>query len=162
MSGPLTKSSSLPPIAPVGQILSPLIVMLMILSAAAPAPADDAYVSFAKALPARNFDKSLPSVTTEQWLNSSLPPGIVAVWGSNVTDCGEQTGAPEIDKKRDMPLCAEIELKEKDRSAGYLLLFVGTQNKGKTKESAGLYYGHLILGGKTINLKSLHEITKLK
>ena len=61
-----------------------------------------------------------------------------------------------------MPLCAEIELKKKDKSAGYLLLFVGTEKKGKLEEAAGLYYGYIKQGDKTINIKKLREITKLK
>jgi len=135
----------------------------MILFAASQALCDDDYVGFAKSLPAKDFDKSLPSVPAEQWLASSLPPGIEAVWGSTVTDCGEQTGDPKIDRKRDMPLCAEIELKTKDNKlVGYLLLFVGTEKTGKTKEAAGLYYGYIKQGDKTTDLKNLQEITKLK
>ena len=76
--------------------------------------ADDDYVSFAKSLPANNYDKSLPSIPTEQWLTSILPRGIIAVWGNRVTDCGEQTGDPAIDRERDMLLCVEVELKKKD------------------------------------------------
>ena len=70
------------------KILSLAIVALMFFWAVSQALADDDYVSFAKSLPAKNFDKSLPSIPTEQWITSSLPSGIVAVWGSNVTDCG--------------------------------------------------------------------------
>jgi len=143
------------------KILS-LIIVFLILSASSPALADDDYVRFAKSLPAKDFDKSLPSVPTEHWLTLILPRDIAAVWGDNVTDCGEQTGDPAIDRERDMPLCIEIELKQKDKSAGYLLLFVGTEKKGRLKEAAGLYYGYIRQGDKTIDLKKLHEITKLK
>ena len=144
------------------KIRLPTVVVFMILFAASPTPADDDYVSYAKSLPAKKFDKSLPSIPTEQWLASSLPSGIVAVWGKNVTDCGEQTGDPAIDRERDMPLCAEIEIKHNDKSVGYLLLFVGTEKKGKLKETAGLYYGYIKQGEKTIDLKKLEEISKLK
>jgi len=143
------------------KILSPIIV-IMIFFASSLALADDDYVRFAKSLPAKNYDKSLPPVPTEQWLISILPRGIVAVWGDNVTDCGEQTGDPAIDRERDMPMCIEIELKQKDKSVGYLLLFVGTEKKGKLEETAGLYYGYIRRGDKTIYLKKLQEITKLK
>jgi len=108
--------------------LSPIIVF-MIFFASSPTMADDDYVRFAKSLSAEKYDKSLPSVPVEQWLTSALPRGIAAAWGDNVTDCGEQTGNPAIDSERDMPLCAEIELKQKDKSVGYLLLFVGTEKK---------------------------------
>ena len=139
-----------------------LIILSILLFAYSPAMADDDYVIFAKSLPAKKYDNSLPSIPIERWLTSTLPRSIVAVWGENVTDCGEQTGNPEIDKKRDMPLCAEIELKENDKSVGYLLLFVGTEKKGKLKEAAGLYYVYTKQGGKTVNLKRLQEITKLR
>jgi hypothetical protein len=138
------------------------VVVLMILFTASPTRADDDYVSYAKSLPAKKFDKSLPSIPTEQWLASSLPAGIVTVWGTNVTACGEQTGEPETDKKRDMPLCVEIELRKKDKSVGYLLLLIGTENKGKQVEAVGLYYGYIKEGAKTIDLNELHEVIKLK
>jgi hypothetical protein len=138
------------------------VVVFMILFKAAPALADDDYVSYSKSLPAKKFDKSLPSIPTEQWLASSLPAGIVAVWRNNVTACGEQTGDPETDKKRDMPLCVEIELKKKDKFVGYLLLLVGTEKKGKEVEAVGLYYGYIAKGAKTMDLNELHEVIKLK
>jgi hypothetical protein len=122
------------------------VVVLMILFTASPTRADDDYVSYAKSLPAKKFDKSLPSIPTEQWLASSLPAGIVTVWGTNVTACGEQTGEPETDKKRDMPLCVEIELKKKDKEV----------------EAVGLYYGYIAKGAKTMDLNELHEVIKLK
>jgi hypothetical protein len=138
------------------------VVVFTILFMASPVLADDDYVSYAKSLPAEKFDKSLPSIPTERWLASSLPPGIVAVWGKNVTACGEQTGDQEIDKKRDMPLCAEIELKRDNKSVGYLLLLVGTEKKGKKVEATGLYYGYIKRGDKTIDINKLQEAMKLK
>jgi hypothetical protein len=87
---------------------------------------------------------------------------VIAVWGETVTNCGEQTGVPEIDKKRDIPLCVEIELKEKDKSVGYLLVFVGTHKKGMMKEGAALYYGYIKQGDKTVELDNLKEITEMK
>jgi len=138
------------------------IVLSMLLFVSSPTMADDAYVNFAKSLPAKKYDKKLPSIPVEPWLTSILPRGIVAVWGENVTDCGEQTGDPEIDKERDMPLCAEIELKKKDKSVGYLLLFVGTEKRGKLKDDAALYYGYIKKDDKTIELKKLQEIMTMK
>jgi hypothetical protein len=136
-------------------------LVFMILLAASPTRADDDYVSYAKSLPAKKFDNSLLSIPTEQWLASSLPSGFVAVWENNVTACGEQTGDPETDKKRDMPLCVEIELKKKDKSVGYLLLLVGTEKKGKEVGAVGLYYGYIEKEAKTMDLNELHEVIKL-
>ena len=134
----------------------------MLLLVSSPALADDEYVTFAKSLLARDFDANLPSQPVEQWLISSLPGGMTASWGKYVTDCGEQTGVPAIDKERDMPLCVEIELKHEEKVVGYLMLFVGTQKKGKLKESAGLYFGNIQQGNKTIWLKKLGELTNMK
>jgi hypothetical protein len=144
------------------KMLALTVVFSMLLCAPALSTADDAYVSFAKSLPADRYDKTLPAISLERWLTSILPLGIVAVWGETVTDCGEQTGVPEVDKKRDMPLCVEIELKEKGKSVGYLLLFVGTNKKGILKESVALYYGYIKQGEKTVQLRNLREIAKMK
>lgn len=127
-----------------------------------PALADDDYLSFAKSLQAKDYDSNLPPMPIEQWLKSVLPHGIMAVWNPNITDCGEQTGDPAIDKDRDMPMCAEIELKENSRLVGYLLLFIGTEKKGKLKEDAGLYYGDIKKNEETITLKKLGDLSKIK
>ena len=127
-----------------------------------PCLADDDYVAFAKSLLARDYDASLPVLPIEQWFASALPRGTTATWGNNITDCGEQTGDPAIDKDRDIPLCVEIELKQKEKTAGYLMLFVGTQKQGKLKEQAGLYFGNFQQGNKTVWLKKLGELSKMK
>ncbi len=79
-------------------------------------------------------------------------------WGPYITDCGEQTGNPEIDKARDLPLCAEVELKEDDKLVGYLLLFIGTEKEGLIKEKACLYYGYITSNGKQITIKKLSDL----
>jgi hypothetical protein len=43
-------------------------------------------------------------IPIQEWLRSMLPNGLVAM-ESRHNDCGEQTGDPEIDKNRDMPMC---------------------------------------------------------
>lgn len=135
------------------------IIFITISLAASLSIAEDDYVTFAKSLLAKDYDNSLPSLPIEQWITSH---GIVAVWNSNVTGCGEQTGDPAIDKERDMPMCVEIELKENGKSVGYLLLFIGTEKKGKLKKSARLYYGYIKQNEKTVTLKTLSDLTKKK
>lgn len=144
------------------KILIFAIILSVLLLPSSPVMADDDYIIYAKKLEARKYDNKLPSIPVERWLTLALPGGIVAVWGKNVTDCGEQTGDPETDKGRDMPMCAEIELKEKDKSVGYLLLFIGTEKKGKLKDNATLYYGYIKQGNKTIEFKKLGDIKKMK
>jgi hypothetical protein len=144
--------------------MRPLIPLLagMLLFVPSPALADDDYVTFAKSLRAQDFDASLPSQPVEQWLSSSLPQGVAAIWGKYITGCGEETGGPAIDKGRDMPLCAEIELKQNGKTVGSLLLFVGTEKKGKLKEHVGLYFGSIQRGTKTVQLKKLSDVTNIK
>ena len=134
----------------------------MMLLAPSPSPADDDYVVFARSLLARDFDASLPAEPIEQWLKASLPEGMKAIWGEYATDCGEQTGVPAIDKERDMPLCVEIELLQQEKPAGCLMLFAGTEKGGRSRERAGLYFGNIQQGKKTVWLKKLGELTTVK
>jgi hypothetical protein len=136
------------------------IVILPLVST--PCLADDDYVAFAKSLPARDYDASLPVLPFEQWIASALPRGTTATWGDTITDCSEQTGDPAIDKDRDIPLCVEIELKQKDKTTSYLMLFDGTQKKGKIKEQAGLYFGNFHQGNNTVWQKKLGDLAKMK
>lgn len=124
--------------------------------------ADDEYVKFAKSLSARDYEQGLPYMPIDPWLKSILPKEIVAVWGKHVTDCGEQTGDPAVDRQRDMPFCAEVTLKQNDHTVGYLLLFVGTQKKGKMKDSSRLYFGNIKQAGKTLMLRKLSDLTRIK
>lgn len=138
------------------------LAMAMFIAASSAVLAGDAYIVFAKSLTAKQYDKNLPAVPIVQWLGSVLPGDVEAVWGKTVTDCGEQVGDPETDRGRDMPLCAEIELKKKGEVIGHLLLFVGTGRKGKMKDDAGLYYGYYKLGIRTVDVKELGEIANMK
>ena len=134
----------------------------MILFSSLPSIAYDNYITFAKSLTADKYDQSLPSIPVEQWLKSILPHGIVASWGKYVTDCGEQTGVPAIDKDRDMPLCAEIEFKENGRSVGYILLFIGTEKKGISNAHTGLYYGEVRRNDVSIRLNKLGDLEQIR
>jgi hypothetical protein len=139
-----------------------LAILNIVLLTFSPSIAEDDYVTFAKSLMAKDYDESLPSIPIQEWLRSMLPNGLVALWNPAITDCGEQTGDPEIDKNRDMPMCAEIELKENGISVGYLLLMIGTQKKRKSKENAGLFYGFVTRQEKTINLRKLSDLSKMR
>src|SRR5712691_2074478 len=61
-------------------------------SVSASAQADDEFVTGAKSLSARDFDKALPDQSIEAWLRAHLPVGYEAVWGEEIADCGEGTG----------------------------------------------------------------------
>jgi hypothetical protein len=140
-----------------------LIVINMMLLSSVPSIADDDYITFAKSLTANKYDQSLPPLPVEQWLTSVLPHGVVSLWGKYVTDCGERTGVPAIDMARDMPMCAEIEFKEDGRSVGYILLFIGTEKRGKLANvDPGLYSGEISRDGIMINLKKLSDLSKIR
>lgn len=133
----------------------------LVCSVSASAHADDEFVRGAKSLSARDFDKTLPDQSIEAWLRAHLPVGYEAVWGKQITDCGEGTGSA-VDAKRDMPLCAEVELKRGAKVAGYLALLVGTQKRGLSKESTGLYFGYLEHAGTKYDFKRLSDVLKIK
>jgi hypothetical protein len=121
------------------------------------AQADDQYVRTAKSLSVWHFDKTLPDQPVEKWMRVNLPTGYEAVWGPYITDCGESTGSP-VDRERDMPLCAEIELRKGGEVKGYLALFVGTQKRGLVQEGAGLYFGYLEHRGKKYEFRRLSDL----
>lgn len=138
-----------------------LCIVLLFLLSPHPAAADDEKVSFSKSLTANEYDNVLPAIAIEKWLRSILKESVAIEWGAYITDCGEQAGNPEIDKERDIPLCAEVELKEENRLVGYLLLFIGTENEGVIKEKACLYYGYINSNGKQITITKLSELEHL-
>jgi hypothetical protein len=125
------------------------------------AHADDEYVKKAKSLTAEDFDRTLPDQPVAGWLRSNIPAQYEVVWGEYITDCGEGTGTTS-DKDRDMPLCAEVELKEGRETKGYLALFVGTQKRGLLRDSAGLYFGYLEHRETKHNFKRLGDVLKIK
>ena len=138
-----------------------LLVVTLACSASASARADDEFVTVAKSLSARDFDKTLPDQSIEAWLRAHIPAGYEAIWGEEITDCGEGTGTG-IDARRDMPFCAEVELKRGTERAGYLALMIGTRDRGASKESAGLYFGYLEHGGRKYDFKRLSDVLKVK
>lgn len=125
------------------------------------AHADDKYVKKAKSLSAQDFDRTLPDQPIESWLRANIPAGYEVVWGEHITDCGEGTGTA-ADKDRDMPLCAEVELKEGSELKGYFALFVGTQRQGLLKGGSGLYFGYLDHRGTKHNFKRLSDVLQVK
>ncbi len=138
-----------------------LLVVTLACSVPASAQADEEFVKIAKSLSARDFDRSLPNQPIEVWLRMHLPTGYEAIWGEEITDCGEGTGTG-VDASRDMPFCAEVELKREAKPAGYLALMIGTRTRGASKESAGLYFGYLEHGGRRYDFKRLSDVLKVK
>ncbi len=125
------------------------------------AHADDELVTKAKSQSARDFDKTLPAQPVEEWLRAHLPKSYEVIWGEHITDCGESTGTA-VDKERDMPLCAELEIREGGKAVGFLMLFVATQNRGLLTGGMGVYFGHLDHHGVKYDFRRLSDILKIK
>jgi len=123
--------------------------------------ADDVLVTKAKSLSAKHFDETLPSQSVEEWLRIHIPAEYEVVWGEYITDCGESTGSI-ADKERDMPLCAEVEIRKETKLIGYLALFVGTRKRGLMHDYAGVYFGYLEYRGTKYNLRKLSDLLIVK
>ena len=123
--------------------------------------ADDTLAIKARSLSAKLFDETLPSQPIEEWLRMHLPSEYEIVWGKYVTDCGERTGSA-TDKERDIPLCAEVEIKKGTKLVGYLALFLGTQKRGLLNDNAGVYFGYLEHRGIKYNLRKLSDILNVE
>jgi len=112
----------------------PSILLLALLLCLASAPAtsaqreNDRILTFVKGTPAKDFDSKLPKMRFERWLLDVVGKGVELHWELN--DCGEQSGDPEADKDRDMPICAGVDA-QLDRGRSFqILLAIGTQKKG--------------------------------
>lgn len=123
------------------------------------AQADDRFVRETKSRSAHDFDDALPVQPVAEWLRAHLPSYQIS-WGEHITDCGEGTGSA-IDKERDMPLCAEIVVKDGPKAKGYLVLLVGTQKRGLSKDGIGLYFGYLEHRGTKFEFKRLSDALKI-
>jgi hypothetical protein len=88
---------------------------------------DAAAIAAAKAAIAATLAPSLPRVSLETWLRDIARPAIVT-WIAS--DCGEQTGNPALDRRRDVPLCADARLAMASERVLSLSFLVGTRHRG--------------------------------
>jgi len=70
---------------------------------------------------ASDYSELLPTQPLSEWLASVLPKRTMLVYELN--DCGEQTGNPEIDRTRDIPICLGVEAALVSRARKMTLLF---------------------------------------
>src|SRR6202162_3484935 len=96
----------------------------------AQAPSGDkqekAAIQRAKNQLASSFERILPKVTLEFFLTYESG-GAPITW--EVNDCGEQTGNPATDQRRDFPMCVEADF-DKDHAAVSVMVSVGAFKKG--------------------------------
>ena len=93
---------------------------------------DEELLAVAISAHASQIESGLPDQPIESWLKSLVGEDVSWTWGLN--DCGEQTGVPEIDRDRDMPICAEITATDDDRAI-FLYFLVGTSLTGVAESS---------------------------
>jgi hypothetical protein len=138
-----------------------LAVALVLVSASAVAAAQDAHVKQAMSLTAREYDNTLPAQPVTTWLREHLPARYEIVWGDRITDCGEASGSA-ADIERDLPMCAEVELRDGGTMRGYLALMIGTAKRGVLKGEAQLYDGYLDHDGKRYSFKRLADLGQIR
>jgi hypothetical protein len=106
-----------------------VLLTIVALASAAAQSTDQLAIERARTTLVYTFDKSLPKVTLEDFLNQATKNGAVS-WEAN--DCGEQSGDPEVDSQRDVPICAQATLKAANGRTAYVSVAVGTVHKGVT------------------------------
>ena len=143
-----------------GKLLFALFAATLVCSVSINTHAEDDLVKKAKSLDAQDFDKTLPAQPVVDWLRAHLPASYEVIWGEYITDCGESTGTA-TDKERDMPLCAEVEIREGGKVVGSLNLFVATQKRGLLRGGMELYFGYLEHHGMKYDFMRLSDILKI-
>ncbi len=103
-----------------------LLTLLAVVSASAQST-EQLAIERARTTLVYTFDKSLPKISLEDFLNQATKNGTLS-WESN--DCGEQSGDPEVDSQRDIPICAQATLKAANGRTVYVSVAVGTVHKG--------------------------------
>ena len=135
-----------------------LLILLSIGSLQAPARLPEAEaVEAAKKAVVRHLDPTLPRTTFSAWLRDVSGPTLQTTW--EVNDCREQTGNPDVDRGRDIPMCVQAHLTLGNKRDLYLLLVVGTSRKGVTSGPPSFFYGCITEAGAPIKwLKQLGEV----
>lgn len=131
-------------LAAVFQLLAP------ILTCAGPAT-DEQFLTAAKSTLASQIEPGLPDEPIEAWLASLVGNDVVWTWALN--DCGEQSGVPEIDKERDLPICADLAATDSGRQI-FVYFLVGFNSLGVTN-ARGLYFVGISDGGSISSFDSL-------
>lgn len=97
---------------------------------------DAEMIEAAKAAIVRKLDPSLPEEPLIDWLDDVVGSRTPRKW--EVNDCGEHSGSPQ--PGRDSPICAEVEVTMPDGRQLRIAVGVGTQQRGLTATTPGIYY----------------------
>ena len=87
-----------------------------------------AEVEMVQQLSAVELEKGLPEQRVGEWFEQSFGQDAVVCWEAN--DCGEQTGDPEVDHARDIPLCVEAWAMLPRGTVYGFAVAIGTHSKG--------------------------------
>ena len=113
-------------------------------------------IQHAKSLLVSSLDRSLPKVSLEYFLKYE-GGGAAIHW--EVNDCGEQTGDPEVDQSRDIPICVEADFEVNHRSVT-IFIAVGTIKTGVSGAPA-LFSATITEPGRDVkSLRQLGELPK--
>jgi hypothetical protein len=144
-----------------GRSMPALALVTLVLALSQAPQIQAAAIQAAKNSIARDMDKTLPPVTFEAWLQGLAGTQAVLQW--SVTDCGEQTGNPALDRGRDIPMCAEVNVTLPGNRLLSLSLLVGSAGRGLTVGSLQFYSGAILDSDfkQTISIKTLAEVPRL-
>ena len=85
-------------------------------------------IRLAQQIPVSALDPDLPDKPLLPWLAEALGPAAKIEW--EVTDCGEQTGNPDLDRGRDFPLCVDAVATWPDGRMAIVSVVMGSFQKG--------------------------------
>jgi hypothetical protein len=141
--------------------LSLFVLVLVLLGAAPQAPTEAAAISAAKNAVVQNIEKALPRVTFEAWVQGMVGAQAALNWSTN--DCGEQTGNPALDRGRDFPICAEVQVAMAGDRQLTLSLMVGSTSRGLTVGPPTFRQGRISgpKGSDRISIEKLSDVPKL-
>jgi hypothetical protein len=135
--------------------------VLVVLGAAPQALPETAAINVAKNAVVQDMDKALPRVTFEAWVQGLVGAQAALKW--SVNDCGEQTGNPALDKGRDFPICAEVQVGLAGDRQLRLSLMVGSPSRGLTAGPPTFRRGNISgpKGPEMISIEKLSDVPKL-
>ena len=138
-----------------------LLFVLVVLGAAPQAPPQAAAISAAKNAVVQDMEKTLPRATFEAWVQGLVGAQAALKWSTN--DCGEQTGNPALDKGRDFPICAEVQVAVAGDRQLSLSLMVGSTSRGLTVGPPMFRQGNISgpKGSEMISIEKLSDVPKL-
>jgi hypothetical protein len=138
-----------------------LFLFVLVVVGAAPQAPEAAAISAAKNAVVQDVEKALPRVTFEAWVQGLVGAQAALKWSTN--DCGEQTGNPNLDRGRDFPICAEVQVAVAGDRQLSLSLMVGSTSRGLTVSPPKFRMGKISgpKGSEMISIEKLSDVPKL-